>query len=364
MSHRPSFLLAGWFGPPSSMLSDDRVAEMAECGFNVVPPPYDLADAETGRRFLDLCAAHGVQGMLVDPRVRITAQGDLTAGLAAVDADFGAHPALYGYVLDDEPPLSRFAGLAELSDAVRARWPGVLPLVCLLPNFAVEVQLGTATYEEHVARYLDTVRPPFFLFDHYATLTDGERPEFFPNLEIVRRECQSRGVPWGMALNTVEHMHYREQSEGDIRWQAFSAIAYGAVGLVYYTYWSPPQGFEPPWEYGDALIARDGARTPRYDFVRRLNADVAALSPRLAGATSRGVHHLGDVPAGVTAPDESLSLGIESDGPLLVGTFDSATGAFAVVVNRDPRQAHDMKTDRLGPRRLEPGDAVVIDLPE
>src|SRR4051812_39739110 len=216
MTQDPSFLLAGWFGPPTSLLSDDRVAKMVECAFNALPPPYDLSDAAAGRRFLDLCAAHGVQGMLVDPRVRITAEGDVGDSLDGADHDFGNHPALYGYVLDDEPPLARFAGLARLSDAVRTRWPDVLPLVCLLPNFALKAKLGTATYEEHVARSLDMVRPPLFLFDHYATLTKGERPEFFPNLEIVRRQCQTRGVPWGMALNTVEHMHYREQSEGDI----------------------------------------------------------------------------------------------------------------------------------------------------
>jgi hypothetical protein len=364
MTPRPPFLLAGWFGPPAAQLDDHRMAEMVECGLNVVPPPFDAIDAEAGRRFLDLCSAHGVHGLLVDPRVRITATGDLSTRLDAADADFGSHPSLYGYVLDDEPPLGRFAGLAALSDAVRARWDDVLPLVCLLPNFAVEAQLGTTSYREHVARYLDIVRPPLFLFDHYATLTEGERPEFYENLEIVRDECQARGVPWAMALNTVEHMHYREQSEGDLRWQAFSAIAYGAVGLIYYTYWTPPAGFEPPWEYGDAIIDREGNRTPRYEPVRRLNHDVSAMAGRLVAATSRAVHHLGDTPPGVSKPGEPLPLGVGSDGPLLVGVFDHADGAFALVVNRDPSRAHDVKTDDGGLQTLAAGDAMILPLSE
>jgi hypothetical protein len=338
------------------------MAEMVECGFNVVPPPYDAIDAATSRRFLELCSAHGVKGLLVDPRVRITATGELSARLDEVDADFGAHPALYGYVLDDEPPLSRFAGLAELSDAVRARWDDALPLVCLLPNFAVEAQLGTPSYREHVSQYLETVRPPLFLFDHYATLADGERPEFYENLEIVRDECQARHVPWAMALNTVEHMHYREQSEGDLRWQAFSAIAYGAVGLVYYTYWTPPPGFEPPWEYGDAIVDRDGIRTPRFEAVRRLNQDVATMAPRLVAASSRAIHHLGDNPSGVSQPGEPLPLAVGSDGPLLVGVFEHDDGPFALVVNRDPRQAHDVKIDDGGVQTLAAGDATIVPL--
>jgi len=63
-----------------------------------------------------------------------------------------------------------------------------VPLVDLFPNYAGPDQLGTVDYERRIQTFLEAVRPPILSYDHDTLMEWGDRPEYFANLEVVRRQ--------------------------------------------------------------------------------------------------------------------------------------------------------------------------------
>ena len=366
-------MLVGWLGPPQAECNEVRLREIAACHFNVVPPPCEGGHPDGNRAILELCSELGLKAIVADSRLGPDHWETARDAAQQVRLDYNNHPAIYGFVLDDEPPTGRFEQLAAVSDAVRDQWPAAHPLVCLLPNWATPEQLGTESYTEHVARYLDTVRPSLFLFDHYALFNEWENVALLENLATVRQLCAERDVRWGMALNSVAHFDYREPGEADLRWQAFSAIAYGARAIIYYTYWTPPADFEAEAGYGDALMDRHGRPTSRYFAAQRVNADIVAWAPLLVKLRSLSVHYDGQ-----TQGEPPVT--VASDGPTLVGIFeheDDPSCLYAFVVNHDSRRRHSVAVTLHGKRSaidvrtgasvgdvldLAAGDAVLIQL--
>jgi hypothetical protein len=187
--------------------------------------------------------------------------------LTGVVKDYRNHPAFYGYFVTDEPNASKFARLGAIVERLRGLDPDHPAYINLFPIYVNETQLGTPTFEEHVARYLDTVHPPFLSFDHYPVMKTGLRRDYYRNLEIVRRMAMERGLDlWAFTLVTP-HAVYPPPTAGHIRLQLFSDIVYGAKGLQYFTF-GTPGGTDYAW--GSGLIGKDGRPGPAYPPAREV----------------------------------------------------------------------------------------------
>ena len=328
----PLFPISFWVGPPPEL---ERYRQVAEAGFTVVP--VVAGTPAEGRLALDFAQQVGLLAVIWDQRIHrdLPDRPNWEQVVQEVVADYGDHPALWGYFLTDEPHLSHFENLAKLTRAFQARDPGRIPYINLFPNYASPDQLGTIDYETHVRAYLDTVRSPLLSYDHYALLEKGDRPEYFPNLETIRREALRAGVPfWNIVLSTP-HFAYRDPSPADMRWQVYTTLAYGGKGLAYFTYWTPDAE-----NYRSGIIDMFGQPTARYQVVRQLNLEIKGLSAHLLGLTSTGVHHWPEAPAGSRfLPGDGLVASIEG-GEFIVGEFtDAANLPWVMVVNRNREHA-------------------------
>lgn len=252
------FMLSFWCAPPSEETNLQRYREIAECGFNVVLPPCGAWGVELNRQVLDLCQKTGLKAIVGDGRVlaKQPDDPDFARNLDAVIAHYAHHPALAGYFLMDEPNASAFPLLGAVNRYLLQKDPKRLPYINLFPNYANEQQLGTKSYDEHVARYIKEVQPALVSWDHYALFENGERDIYFENLEIVRRHCLQANLPFVQIVLTVPHGPYRDPDEADLRWQAYSTLAYGAKGILWFTYWTPP--FDPQWRFRNAIIKEKG----------------------------------------------------------------------------------------------------------
>src|SRR5437016_6898285 len=218
------YLISFWCGPPPGETTLARYREIAGAGFNAVLPPCGgPITPELNRRILELCAQTGLKAVVSDPRLEPgepePGSSELGAALDGVVADYAKSPALLGYFLQDEPSAGQFSRLAALERGLRERDPKQLAYVNLFPNYASARQLGTATYSAYVRQFLETVRPRFFSFDYYALLKEGERPGYFENLEVIRRESLRSGVPFAAVVLSTPHGPYRDRSEADLRWE-------------------------------------------------------------------------------------------------------------------------------------------------
>jgi len=315
--HQDRFAIGFWVDPPAGADMEARYAEIAAANFTLVLGGFGATTPETVRRQLALCEQYGLRAVVAQ------------AGLPP--EQLPDSPACWGYMLRDEPNARDFPALRQTVDAIRAARPGKLAYINLYPDYASEAQLGTPTYEEHVTRFVDEVNVDVLSMDHYPMMrpdADG-RDGYCANLAVMREQSLRAGIPFWNFFNTMPFGPHSDPTEAQLRWQIATSLAYGAKGVLYFCYWTPP-GDEFP--KGGAIITLEGRRTRHYDQATRINAAVKSLGPTLMQLTSTAVYRVPPDadPAQVLAGTPLRSL---TPGDYLVGVFRHADGRRAVLLN-------------------------------
>ena len=320
----PMFPLMAWGHAPNDPAVLKR---MRECGVTVA--------GFVSPASLDACRDAGLKAIVDDPR---TSNYDWTkvdpaAARSKVESlvkEVRDHPAVYGYLLRDEPSAAMFPGLAAVADAVKEFHPGAWPYINLFPNYAEPGQLGTPDYESHIKAFVETCRPPVLSYDHYAMMDGGRlREGYFANLETMRKAGLEHEIPFWNIVLTTAHFNYREATDADLRFQVYTSLAYGARGIAYFTYFSPAIG-----NFRMGPVDQFGNETPTWGKLRNVNLQVARLAPTLLKLRSDAVYHFGEVPKGGRGPDER-SLIADVAGPMLVGEFTHEDGdRYVMIVNK------------------------------
>ena len=329
------FLLTFWCGPPLADFDDARAAEIAAAGFTVVGAPCQGGfDPALNRRALDTAQRHGLHVWVHDHRVAPAASAapDWPAAARAAVAEYADHPALAGSFVDDEPTVAEFEPVAAVVAALRAADPLHVAYVNLLPDYIPAAVLGAPSYEDYVEQFITTVRPQLLSYDYYPFGHEKDRSTFFANLNAMRTAALRHDLPFMLIVLAMPHGPYRDPSETELAWQVHHALAYGARGVSYFTYWTPPSDEEWNNRYG---LIENGRPTAHYFQVARLNRDLQALATALDGFESFAVaDSLGEI--GVPFPIGPID-GIDG-GPITAGLFGDGAGRLAVLlVNRDYR---------------------------
>ncbi len=329
------FWLTFWCGPPLAELDDARAAEIAAAGFTVIGPPCEGGwDPAANRRALDVAARHGLQMLLGDHRfgAPVVETPDWEQGVAAAVGAYRDHAAVAGYFIMDEPVVEQFESVAAVVAEVRAADPARIAYVNLLPNYVPPKNLGAASYADYVERFATEVRPQLLSYDYYPFGREKDRSTYFANLATVRDAALRHGVPFMLIALAMPHGPYRDPTEAELAWQVFHALAFGARGISYFTYWTPPPHGE--WKHRYGLIEH-GRRTLHYYQVVRINRALRALAAELAAYRSLAVaDSAGEIGAAFPiGPIASIA-----GGPVTAGLFTGSRGELAVLlVNRDYR---------------------------
>ena len=317
------FAIGFWVDPPADEKMDARYSEIAQANFTMVLGGFGASTPETVARQLELCEKYDLKAV-------VWIAGDEPGQLPQ-------SPVCWGYKLRDEPNAKDFPGLRARVDAIRKVRPGKLAFINLFPNYANESQLGTPTYDEHVARFIKEVGTDVICMDHYPKFAPGGdgRKGYCTNLDAMRRHSLDAGIPFWNFFNTMPFGSQTDPTEAQLRWQMYTSIAYGAKGLLYFCYYTPLSHEFPK---GGAIITRDGRRTRHYLQAKRINADIRNLAPTLMQLTSTGVYRVtpDDDPAEVLDGSPVKDLGRAGYDPkhdILLGVFQHADGRRAVMLN-------------------------------
>lgn len=333
------FPIGFWAGPPADRNTLEDWQTVADCNFTfgMGSPDYGV---EGNKRMLDYCAEVGIRGLVIDERAnwRVTEGDNWRDILASLVADYRAHPGLYGYYVHDEPSYSLFPALAMVSQELGRLDPDHLAYINLFPTYANTEQLGTPTYSDHLDKYLNLVRPAVLSYDHYCLMKDGtDRPDYFENLALIREYGLLHGVPpWNIILSWP-HMSYRAPSEGEMRWQVYTSLAYGMKGIMYFIYWTLDDALWP-WDappIPNAIVDKDGRPAELYPVIRQLNHEMKTLGKTLLRLWSTGVYHTGPTPLGCTRLGSDAPIQLPDELPLVIGFFVNPDGSehYAMVVN-------------------------------
>ncbi len=320
------FAIGMWVPPQSMGDLEARYREIAGANFNLVigNSPTNVAGQ------LRLCDRLGLKSLVEVPGPVET---------------WPTNASCWGYLLRDEPGVAAFPELAKAAAEIRRTHPGRFGYINLFPNYASPGQLGALTYEEHVARFMELMKPEVLSMDHYPLMRPGAdtRGAYCENLETFRRHSLAAAVPFWNFFHAMPFADRLDPTEAQIRWQIFTSLAYGAKGVLYFCYWTPGKGNGGTGEFpkGGALLTAEGRRTRHYEEAKRINAELTRWGPTLMKLTSEGVHRVntGKEPglALTNAPVRNLQrVGSDPHGEFVVGTFRHADGRRAVLlVNHD-----------------------------
>lgn len=372
-----------WCGPPSDHVTPQRVAEIADAGFDLaLPTCAGWLDSAANHRLLDAAYARGLRVMVGDqrmptlhdwspllPKMKRTLTDDDRQTIAAIVADYGAHPALAGYYVDDQPSDADLdyvgAVMRELA-AQDPKHPGFVNLWPMVPgSFPSE-----ASYRSYLDHFVTAAGPDVLCYNRYTFRTSGDG-DFFGNLALVRKAAFAHGLPFWTVLQSTPHDDYRPLTEAERRWEAMQALAYGSHGILYFTLWTP-SGRSHDWQAG--AIDRDGHRTEQYDHLRRINHDVAALGRYLIHADSLVAFQNPNepLPAGGTAGSSDASVRFPGAGRVTAGVFHMPDGIsvardYVLFANLDYSAPTSFAADLHlggGPhvQRLDPATGLWVDL--
>ncbi len=357
-----------WYGIRPEYLSKERLIEAKDAGFTVIECSYGT---ETNKKVLRWCEELGLKANVGDPRVgkALAAEEGWEKGLDDMIADYADYPAVKRFFIKDEPLDDYFPTLGRVADYLNTHDPAHGEYINLLPFHAVPPAEGESfaqRYQRHIDGYFDVVHPTVLSYDHYnlgmrqVESLDGLTParvsdeniarngwegklfaedtgrHYYDNLEIIRKNAMQRGVPWMDIILLVEHWHYRWPTEAEVRWEAFTALAYGSTLLSYFTYWTPGTAHTEPWSYHNGIILSDGTRGEKYEIVKGINAELQALYAGICGEgemVSEAVFHVGGDPDELTTAFTGYGKIPSIEGGNLVAGFFA--GDKVMLVNKD-----------------------------
>ncbi len=332
------FPILAWY----SILGDgyitpERYGELREAGFNISFSHFTSEDEVAAA--LKACRGSGV-GLMLTCR-------ELETSTAECVARFKDDPSVVGWFLRDEPVTADFDSLRQFRDRVYAADSSHLVYLNLFPSIVPAEALGADSYEDYVQRFVSEVALPQISYDFYPIVEeDGRvcvRPQFYENLEVTRKVSRERGMPfWAFCLATA-HMFYPVPSAAHLRFEAYSALAYGAQCIQYFTYATPGREV---WDFHNAPIDSVGQRTDVYYKVQSLNRDIQSLAKVFLGADAVEVGHTGSViPQGTrrleTLPEKFGSLECDGEG-LLVSRLCNGSRSYVMLVNRSIDSAQNV----------------------
>lgn len=336
------FPIVGWSGPSGDMIQPGIMRDMRKAGFTV-------NHGDAGKRdpieILDITHQAGMRMIFNHPTLHVTDDTVLNderrAAIETLVRRIKDHPALYMYSLRDEPRFKNMEMLGRVAEVVRQidrHHP------CYVNHHPPIGGREAATAEELLRLACKHMPPDFLSYDHYVMCVASQdelraeagapwmfpeahlrmKPDFYQCLQFFRGLAQVHHVPFWAFSNAVRHGSYPPPTEGQIRLQLMSALAYGALGLQYFTY-----------AYDSAMVRPDGATTETWEMARRINADIHAMVPVLRKLESIGVYHTGPIwPMTERLPKDLME--IEGD-PALVGVFRGTDGlVYLMVVSKNP----------------------------
>jgi hypothetical protein len=191
---------------------------------------------------------------------------------------------MLGYNIVDEPRLEDALNTKKWISYFQKNDPEKLAYVNLLPEFGFDAK---NKYEKYLDEYLydsnKNNNPEVVCYDHYPFHPKDSR-NYFYNLYIIRKKAGEKPF-WCYPLSAM-HLSYIDPDENYLRFMVFCPIAYGAKGIIYFTYEHVKQ---PDYK---SEIVNNGVKEERYYIVKTINHYVTdIIAPVVLSSKNLGAFH-------------------------------------------------------------------------
>ena len=194
--------------------------------------------------------------------------------------------------MGDEPSALDFPYYGRVIDTVNRAFPHQFAYLNLYPNYASVAknnaaetvnQLGTATYAEHIERYIENVPTDYICYDYY--MYSASVAGAYENLRIVADACLRTGRSMWIVLQVNSNKPEQWISENELRVQAYSAMAFGAESIIWACYTAG-------W-WHNQVLDEHGEKTEQYEKLCRINAELKAIGEPYMRYRRTATHFVG-----------------------------------------------------------------------
>lgn len=322
--------------------TEKHIRELSEAGIDLV------VGIENDRQTLDLLQAYGISAIVShavpewwggygDKAGTMEKQNPLARYDDAAKS-FEDHPAICGIHVGDEPSAADFPHYGQVIRRVEQVFEQQFAFLNLYPNYGVDCenspeavlrQLGTSTYEEYIKQYCQYVDTDYLCLDHYPCC--HVTSAFYENLRIASDACLRTGRDLWMVLQVNSPDPTRWITENELRFQAYSALAFGARSILWACYTAG-------WWYHQVLD-EEGNPTEQYGKLKRVNRELRAVtevlmrfrrvSTHFVGFTEREMLGVNQKPSAILSTASFCDVREEGGAPLLVGRMQSCRDGSA-----------------------------------
>ena len=350
--------------------SEAHIKDVADCGIDFMM--YMNNDTAA----LNLFSKYGVGAILVgtvplwwggfgDNAGTLQTQHPLSEYEAGA-AKFTDHPAIWGICIVDEPSCLDFPYIGEVTIRMEELFPNQFTHINLHPIYApgprtgndpAKGALGTASYQDYIDQYCKYVPTDFISYDFYYQ--NGGVQQDYANMRIVSEACRRTGRSMWVTVQVNSAKLEEWISENQLRFQAYSAMAYGAENITWACYCFG-------WWYNQVLYG-DGTKTQQYDKLKKVNAEIHTLGDNYMKYRNDSTYCIGFTGIAATmiegsgmensdSYDDGVFSDIQSECPLLVGKMSARNGgrkrALFICPAGDPYDIGDLSfTLRFKSRR-------------
>ncbi len=334
------FYTGAYNAPPKNQLTQKNINDIAEAGIDVIVAGGDSECPESIHTLMNFAEKAGIKVIPIDYRWIKTIEKPTAKTLAAtikkIVRDYSNNPTLLAYGIYDEPDAGLFPTLSAYAKEFEKNDSAHPPLINLLPSYGSPIQLGASNFREYIREYIKIVNPLVLSYDYYpfrdgVTLFDG----WHNDLKIVREESRNSNIPfWIFVQSEGITGGLKVPTREEIFWQANTALAYGARGILWFCYWTPP--YHPdsklPEKHFSAMIDINGKKTPVYDYVKEVNHFLQKAGKQLADWDNK---YIARYKSGKLISKKIFPVGNVKDGnsDLIVGAFTKNKNVRVVFSN-------------------------------
>ncbi len=334
------------FWPPTAdYINDEQFKLLADAGITqVMGAGPDQGSVEIQGKMLELCAKYGM-GLTIEDGSGWNFQSE--ERIAELISRYHNVPAAYGYYLADEPMSAN--GFVSTYVGIKKQEPNAYIHLNFLPQ---HVYGSSAVYKAQMtdyARLCDEAGYPldYLMFDMYPfgpTASSMEQATFFSNLRSVYEVGLKNDVKTGLYIQTVcIPGALRRPAASEIRYEMYSALAFGYKQLSFFTWFTPVNRGEP---FDDGIISPTGVPNAHYYDIKQINSEIHAIGGILAKCDALGVYFTGRKTYNQPAVPEDFFAqnGHGSDNFILSWMRHRETGRnYLMVVNNNYNRKQSME---------------------
>ncbi len=279
-----NIMLSVFWPPTPDYINDEQYQLMADAGINWVlgAGEESLATAANQKKMLDLCEKYGIHLIVNDGTFGQNLVGKSESYVANRVQNYTAYGSLGGFYILDEPYNAN--GYVEAYLNLKKAFSDGYMHLNFLPSGAY------ASTEQYQAQMNDWCRlcaaggypVDYLIYDRYPFgLQAGsmDRNGFYENLRAVHDVGLQNGVRTGTYIQTIEQsVAFRRPTDAEIRYEMYSALAFGFKQLSFFTWFTPVNRSEP---FADGIISADGVPNAHYETVKTINREILAIGSTL-----------------------------------------------------------------------------------